>query len=318
MLIKYDDFINKIVLEYYNNICKDNVLDIDKYLELDEVIQEKIICLLLENIYSDDLMLINDRHVNLINNLIHSNKKNSYIYLPNNVKKIIKSRNIKFYTINAEDIALNAGIKGKISKIMEMVMLHLLEYPNALETLNHSIEKQFEAKGDEIINANKKAITEALSNLKLNTEDLKLDQDEEDKDENIFDIINARKGDSLPVSELVPFRDGTFPCGLSKNEKRKVSTYVPKWDSSKCIQCGQCAIVCPHAVIRPFAVTDKNVGIPMLGKPEYNFVIEVSEADCTSCGLCINACTGKGGEKDAITAGNKVNFSIPVSFAVAF
>lgn len=115
MLIKYDDFINKIVLEYYNNICKDNVLDIDKYLELDEVIQEKIICLLLENIYSDDLMLINDRHVNLINNLIHSSKKNAYIYLPNNVKVvkeynklciILEENQIDNYEIDIDDYVL--------------------------------------------------------------------------------------------------------------------------------------------------------------------------------------------------------------------
>ena len=247
-----------------------------------------------EYLFKFDMLSSIKENGTLVLNTIHDNMND---YLPSNVKKIIKNRHIKFYTINAEDIALNAGIKGKISKIMEMVMLHLLDYPNALDTLNHSIEKQFEAKGDEVINANKKAVTEALSNLKLNNEDLKLDGDIDVKDENIFDVINARRGDSLPVSKLVPFRDGTFPCGLSKNEKRKVSTYVPKWDSSKCLQCGQCAIVCPHAVIRPFAITDKNKGVPMLGKPEYNFVIEVSEADCTSCGLCINACTGKGGEK---------------------
>ena len=230
----------------------------------------------------------------LVLNTIHEDMNS---YLPNSVKKVLKEKNVKFYTINAEDIAMNAGIKGKISKIMEMVMLHLLEYPDALDVLNHSIEKQFETKGEDIINANKKAISEALANLKLNTEKLSYTNDVSNKVENIFDVINARKGDNLSVSELVPFRDGTFPCGLSKNEKRKVSTYVPKWDSSKCLQCGQCAIVCPHAVIRPFAITDKNKGVPMLGKSEYNFVIEVSEADCTSCGLCINACLGKGGEK---------------------
>ena len=92
MLLKYDNFINKIVLDYYNNIYKDNVLDIDSYLKLDDVIKEKIIYLILESIYSDDLMLINDRHVTLIDNLISSNKKNTYIYLPNNVK-IVKEYN---------------------------------------------------------------------------------------------------------------------------------------------------------------------------------------------------------------------------------
>ena len=92
LLNKYDDFINKIVDKYYNNVYKDNVLDIDKYLELDQIIEEKIIYLILEDIYNDDLMLVNDRHVSLIDNLIRSNKKNTYIYLPNNVK-IVKEYN---------------------------------------------------------------------------------------------------------------------------------------------------------------------------------------------------------------------------------
>lgn len=115
MLIKYDDFINKIVLDYYNNICRDNTLDIEEYLKLDEVIQEKIIYLLLEKIYSDDLMLINDRHVSLIDNLIHSKKKNTYIYLPNNVKVvkeydklniILEENQIDNYEIDIDDYVL--------------------------------------------------------------------------------------------------------------------------------------------------------------------------------------------------------------------
>ena len=83
---------------------------------------------------------------------------------------------------------------------------------------------------------------------------------------------------------------------LSKKEKRNISTYVAKWIPENCIQCGQCALVCPHAVIRPFVVSKEN-GIPMLGKPEYNYEIAISEADCTSCGLCVNTCPGKMGAK---------------------
>ena len=218
-------------------------------------------------------------------------------FLPNKVKRIINSKNVKLYIIDADKIAMEAGIKGKISKIMQMVIMSLMEYPNALEVIGKSIEKQFATKGDEVINANKKAITEALANLVLVDKKLTVVEEDVNKTKNIFDEINARRGDLLKVSDLVPFREGTFPCGLSKNEKRKTSTFVPKWKSEACIQCGQCAIVCPHAVIRPIVHTDKSAGVPMIGKPEYTYEMVVSEADCTSCGLCINACPGKGGVK---------------------
>ena len=218
-------------------------------------------------------------------------------FLPNKVKRVLKDKNVKLYIIDADKIAIDAGIKGKISKIMQMIIMSLLEYPNAMEVIGKSIEKQFATKGDEIINANKKAITLAMDNLVLVDNELTVVEENVNVEKNIFDEINARRGDDLKVSELVPFRDGTFPCGLSKNEKRKTSTLVPKWNSEKCIQCGQCALVCPHAVIRPIVHEDKSAGIPFLGKPEYTYEIVVSEADCTSCGLCIANCPGKAGNK---------------------
>ena len=218
-------------------------------------------------------------------------------FLPNKVKRVLKDKNVKLYIIDADKIALDAGIKGKISKIMQMVIMSLLEYPDAMEVISKSIEKQFATKGDEVINANKKAITLAMDNLVLVDNKLTVVDENVKIDKNIFDEINARRGDDLKVSELVPFRDGTFPCGLSKNEKRKTSTIVPKWLSENCIQCGQCALVCPHAVVRPIVHEDKSAGIPFLGKPEYTYEIVVSEADCTSCGLCIESCLGKGGKK---------------------
>lgn len=218
-------------------------------------------------------------------------------FLPNKVKHIINEKNVKLYIIDADKIAIDAGIKGKISKIMQMVIMSLLDYPDVMNVISHSIEKQFATKGDEVINANKKAITEAMENLVLVDTKLTVVDEDVKVDKNIFDEINARRGDDLTVADLVPFREGTFPCGLSKNEKRKTSTFVPKWNSEACIQCGQCALVCPHAVIRPIVHTDKQAGVPMIGKPEYTYEMVVSEADCTSCGLCINACPGKGGVK---------------------
>lgn len=230
--------------------------------------------------------------------IINTKNKNMNEFLPNKVKGIINKKNIKLYIIDAENIALNAGIKGKISKIMEMVILSLLDYPNALDVINHSIEKQFSAKGEDIVNANKKAIKSALDNLVLYKDELvSVDMDDVFEIDNVFDAIDARKGDDLPVSKLVEFRDGTFPGALSRNEKRRTSTTVPKWISENCIQCGQCSLVCPHAVVRPFVSDSSSNGIPMIGKDGYKYEIVVSEADCTSCGLCINVCPGKRGDK---------------------
>ena len=234
----------------------------------------------------------------LIINTVHENMNE---FLPDNVKKIIKDKNVKLYIINAERIAIEAGIPGKISKIMEMVILNLMDYPDALNVINHSIEKQFSTKGEEVVNANKNAITKAMDSLRLVNDELTCADVKEVISDNIFDVIEKRKGDNLPVSKLVPFRDGTFPCGLSKNEKRKTSNMVPKWVPENCIQCGQCSIVCPHAVIRPVINTEN--GVPMMGKPEYKYEIVISEADCTNCGLCVGVCTGKGGQK-ALKIGN--------------
>lgn len=228
--------------------------------------------------------------------VINTREKDLDKFLPNKVKKTIMDKNLHLYTIDAFDIALKCNIKGKISKIMELVILSLLGENNIKEVLIESIKKQFGNKGEDIVNSNIKALDITLDslnsiNISFNT------KEEKNKEDNIFEKIRKREGDSLKVSELIPYRDGTFPGSLTKEEKRKISTLVPKWDSDKCIQCNQCALVCPHAVIRPFAHKEEGKGVPMIGNNDYNFEMMISDYDCTSCGLCINTCPGKGGEK---------------------
>ena len=228
--------------------------------------------------------------------VINTREKDLDKFFPNKVKKTIMDKNLHLYTIDAFDIALKCNIKGKISKIMELVILSLLGENNIKEVLIESIKKQFGNKGEDIVNSNIKALDITMDSL--NSIDISFNtKEEKNKEDNIFEKIRKREGDSLKVSDLIPYRDGTFPGSLTKDEKRKISTLVPKWDSDKCIQCNQCALVCPHAVIRPFAHKEEGKGVPMIGNNDYNFEMMISDYDCTSCGLCINTCPGKGGEK---------------------
>ena len=116
-------------------------------------------------------------------------------FLPNKVKNVINERNVKLYIIDADKIAMDAGIKGKISKIMQMVIMSLLDYPDAMDVIGKSIEKQFATKGDEVINANKKAITLAMDSLVLVETKLTVVEENVKVEKNIFDEINARRGD---------------------------------------------------------------------------------------------------------------------------
>lgn len=208
----------------------------------------------------------------------------------------IRNKNVKIMTIDAEKIALNHQLKGKINKIMEVIILKNLGVSDAIEVVSDTIRKEFKTKGEEVVNNNIAAIQSVFAFL----HHLEV-RDEVSYDRNLDSLsvperILKRMGNEIRVSELIDYQDGTFPGGLSRLEKRKIAQNVVKWKSEHCIQCGMCSFVCPHAVIRPF-LTSEEVGVPAIGAENYHYLISISEADCTSCGLCINVCPGKNGEK---------------------
>ena len=222
--------------------------------------------------------------------IINTNKNEQEIneFLPIEVKKYIKDNNITTYIINADKIAEENNIKGKISLILETVILNLLKVNNYEEILIENVKKRFLTKGESIVNSNISAIKCATKNLikvEINTSGTKHIK----SPSNIFEVINYREGYNLTVKDLLKYKDGTFPGGTTKYEKRCISSESPKWLPEKCIKCGMCALVCPHAVIRAFEDDEKN------------YKIVVSQADCTGCGLCISTCPAKALEMGAAT-----------------
>ena len=246
----------------------------------------------------------------LINTI--KNKDELLKLLPNKVKNAINSKNIKVYFINAEDIAMKNHIPGKISKIMELLILKLLDVENAFDYIKTSVEKAFASKGEDVVNNNIKAMIDAENKL----ESLEVTGDYntsiEIVDDNLIDLINRRLGDTLPVSSLASYENGRFPGGSTKDEKRNISNIIPVWHKENCIQCGMCALSCPHAVIRSIATVDEAKGIPFMGQDSLYYEILISEEDCTGCGVCANVCPGKMGNKALVmeekTEKEKLNF----------
>ena len=140
-------------------------------------------------------------------------------------------------------------------------------------------------------------------------------QDVVDFVNNVQAKVNAQEGNTLPVSAFKDYVDGTTPSGSSAYEKRGIAVDIPVWQPENCIQCNRCAYVCPHAVIRPVAMTDAEVAaapegmktLPMTGMADYKFVMTVSAYDCTGCGSCANVCPGKKGAKALVMANMEVN-----------
>ena len=261
----------------------DNVINAPYY-----VTSPKLVVVTKDEYFTKFNMLdnIKDNGILLINTIKNEQEINELI--SDHDKEIINNRNIKVYYINATKIAYECNIKGKINKIMEMVILNLFGLNNSKDILENGIRKIFKTKGEDIINNNILALEKSLDELKVVEKVEVINNDKEEKNLNIIEKINKRMGNTLTVSELKEYSSGKFPGGLSKTEKRGVSDLVPVWDKSKCIECNQCSFVCPHAVIRPLLIDE--AGKDSITDKEKKFYLAISEKDCTSCGLCINTC----------------------------
>ena len=226
-------------------------------------------------------------------------------FITENIKKTLCEKNIKLYIINAYDLAQKSGLRNKISTIMEssiLKLLNIVDYQKLEEKIIKNIREKFWDKGEEIVSNN----IEAIKKVDLYLKQINYDNNYKEinkKSQTIFDLIKERKGDTIPVSKFMDIMDGSFECGTSKLEKRKTSEFVPSWINSNCIECNQCSFVCPHSVIRPFILNEKEYNDSpeyikekckkMLGKENMYFILGISIKDCTGCGLCIKTCPSK-------------------------
>ena len=210
-------------------------------------------------------------------------------FLPNEFKKILQEKQASLVLIDANKIALNHQLNGKISKIMELVILEFLGVSNALEIVKDDIKLSFKNKGVDVVNNNIAAIKETLNNIYLVDEKLQVTKDSKsNKTMSFLDMINAHKGEELKVSDLFNYKDGMIKVDKPYLEKEHIAKTVPVWISQNCLQCGKCSFVCPHGVIRTFVTDD--MGIKMNGVPDKKYLVAVNPQKCTECGLCVKAC----------------------------
>jgi len=234
-------------------------------------------------------------------------------YLPNSLKKTIAQKNLKFYNIDAVKIAEEVGLGGRINMVMQTVFFKLsnvLPINDAIKYLKDAIAKTYGKKGQNIVDMNWKAVDAALDGLqevkypsswKNLQPEKRLKKDEPDFIAKVMRPMLAQQGDKLPVSAFTPA--GIFPSGTTKYEKRGVAINVPEWLMDKCIQCNQCAMVCPHAAIRPALVTPEEMkkapkgfeAKKAVGKDAEGllFRMQVYAEDCMGCGNCADICPAK-------------------------
>ena len=236
--------------------------------------------------------------------------------IPDHVKAIIGKKNITLYIINATKIAAEIGLGGRTNTILQSAFFKItgiIHYEEAVSYMKKDIVKYYGKKGENVVNMNYAAVDRGGEYTKVEIpadwKDITAKFENPNKDrlapafvKEIADVVNAQCGDTLPVSAFKDLADGTIPAGTTAYEKRGVAVKVPEWQADNCIQCNNCAFVCPHAAIRPFLLTDEEAAAAPAGIKtqqgkavfkEYKFAISVSVMDCTGCGNCADVCPAK-------------------------
>ena len=246
-------------------------------------------------------------------------------HIPPQVKKFIYDHKINFYTIDGVKIGIETGMgPTRINTILQSAffkLANIIPEEDAIGYMKAAAEKTYGRKGRDVVEKNWAAIDAGAKNVvkvdvpeswgQAEGEEYDLvhatgaRQDVVDFVNNIQVKVNAQEGNTVPVSVAGVYANGATPSGAAAYEKRGIAVNVPVWNAENCIQCTFCSYVCPHAAIRPMALTDDEcaklpegtVTIPLMGMPGYKFAIVVSSLDCTGCGSCANVCPGKKGNK---------------------
>jgi pyruvate-ferredoxin/flavodoxin oxidoreductase len=233
--------------------------------------------------------------------------------LPASYKKFIAENNIQFYTLNAVKIAREIGLGGRINMIMQagfFKLSNVIPVEDAVKYLKDAVVTSYGKKGQAVVDMNNAAIDKGIESLVKIEVPASWAQAEEEAAaavevpefiSKIVNPMNRLEGDKLPVSAFIGMEDGTFPHGTAAYEKRGIAITVPEWQMDKCIQCNQCAYVCPHAAIRPILTTEEEAAKApasfeakdAIGAKGLKFTIAVSPLDCTGCGSCANICPSK-------------------------
>ncbi|WP_295582792.1 pyruvate:ferredoxin (flavodoxin) oxidoreductase [uncultured Oscillibacter sp.] len=237
-------------------------------------------------------------------------------HIPAGMKRDLARKNAQFYIIDATKIAREIGLGNRTNTVLQAAffkLTNIIPLDLAVQEMKDGIRKSYLKKaGEKVVALNDQAVERGITGVEKfdipadwanAADDAPAERNVPGFVRDIVDVMNRQEGDKLPVSAFQTYHclDGTWQNGTAAYEKRGVAVSVPQWDAEKCIQCNRCALVCPHAAIRPVLLSAEEAArkpagfttVPAAGLPQYQYRMQVSPYDCMGCGVCVNACLAK-------------------------